>query len=96
MYIYFYEKALGQLIGDDTFALPFWNWDTPAGMVVQPLFRDDSFTNPLYNCNREQSRLDKLVDLDFLNAPTDAPLIPFDGPKDDKYQALVNKNLCTM
>ena len=28
-YLYFYEKILGKMIDDPTFALPFWNWDNP-------------------------------------------------------------------
>lgn len=94
MYIYFYERALGQLIGDDTFALPFWNWDTPAGMVVPPLFKD-SMGNPLYDPNRNPSNVDALVDLDYLNDRNAEP-IPFKGPRDEKYKELVNKNLCTV
>ncbi|RZC43713.1 hypothetical protein C5167_036652 [Papaver somniferum] len=37
-YLYFHEKILGSLIGDPTFALPFWNWDTPAGMKLPSIF----------------------------------------------------------
>jgi len=29
-YLFFHEQILGSLIGDPTFALPFWDWDTPG------------------------------------------------------------------
>eukprot|EP00250_Pteridium_aquilinum_P020457 c24819_g2_i1 orf=201-1820(+) len=33
-YIYFHERILASLLGDDTFALPFWNYDHPDGMTI--------------------------------------------------------------
>eukprot|EP00250_Pteridium_aquilinum_P020455 c24819_g1_i1 orf=201-1829(+) len=33
-YIYFHERILAALLGDDTFALPFWNYDHPDGMTI--------------------------------------------------------------
>ncbi|MCO5562810.1 hypothetical protein L7F22_016442 [Adiantum nelumboides] len=33
-YIYFHERILAKLIDDDTFYLPFWNYDNPDGMTV--------------------------------------------------------------
>lgn len=29
-YLFFHEQILGSLIGDPTFALPYWDWDTPG------------------------------------------------------------------
>ncbi|XP_060207959.1 polyphenol oxidase E, chloroplastic-like [Lycium barbarum] len=37
-YLYFYERILGSLINDPTFALPYWNWDHPKGMRLPPMF----------------------------------------------------------
>ncbi|KAF8775053.1 hypothetical protein HU200_005105 [Digitaria exilis] len=98
MYIYFYEKALGQLIGDDTFALPFWNWDAPEGMVVPALFKD-SFANSLYDSNRNPDNLDNMVDLNYLSNLRNGKYTPvsFNGPHGDKaYQDAINNNLCTV
>ncbi|KAF8662492.1 hypothetical protein HU200_056082 [Digitaria exilis] len=94
MYIYFYEKALGQLIGDDTFGLPFWNWDTPAGMVVPALFKD-TFANPLYDRNRNPDHLDTVANLDFLNNNKSTP-VAFNGPHDKAYEVAIYKNLATV
>ncbi|CAA0808741.1 Unknown protein [Striga hermonthica] len=37
-YLYFYERILGYLIDDPTFAIPFWNWDHPDGMIMPEEF----------------------------------------------------------
>ncbi|KAI3862036.1 hypothetical protein MKX03_008967 [Papaver bracteatum] len=59
MMIYFHERILGDLIGDDTFALPFWNWDSPVGMHVPDMFLNGS----LADTERHSSHLPpKVVD----------------------------------
>jgi polyphenol oxidase len=38
-YLYFHERILATLLGDDTFALPYWNWDTPnTGTAFPPVY----------------------------------------------------------
>ncbi|XP_057796071.1 polyphenol oxidase I, chloroplastic-like [Salvia miltiorrhiza] len=49
-YLYFHERILGKLIGDPTFALPFWNWDNPKGMTIPPMFTDTNAA--IYNEKR--------------------------------------------
>lgn len=61
-YLHFYERILGSLIGDDSFALPFWNWDTPDGMYTPSIFVDP--TSSLYNENRNLNHYPPAV-LDF-------------------------------
>ncbi|KAI3844469.1 hypothetical protein MKX03_023549 [Papaver bracteatum] len=62
MMIYFHEKILGSLIGDDTFALPFWNWDSPVGMHVPDMFLNGSFVDT----ERDSSHLPpQVVDVNF-------------------------------
>ncbi|XP_058072659.1 polyphenol oxidase, chloroplastic-like [Magnolia sinica] len=70
-YLYFFERILGKLIGDSTFTLPFWNWDTPDGMRMPAIYADPD--SPLYNVLRDAKHLPPtMVDLDYNGTdPTD-------------------------
>nr|AKN08990.1 polyphenol oxidase [Luffa aegyptiaca] len=69
-YLYFYEKILGELIGDPTFGLPFWNYDAPKGMRMPAIFADKN--SPLYDQVRNLNHLPPaLVDLNLDDAETD-------------------------
>ncbi|XP_057777200.1 polyphenol oxidase I, chloroplastic-like [Salvia miltiorrhiza] len=80
-YLYFYERILGSLIGDPTFALPFWNWDNPRGMQLPAIF--DNPHSPLYDINRNPS-----------NRPPAIVDLALSGKTDDEQ--LVRSNLSTM
>nr|AWO14304.1 polyphenol oxidase [Eleocharis dulcis] len=63
-YLYFNERILGKLIGDDTFALPFWNWDAPAGMQIPAMYTNTSSSlyDKLRNPNHQPPHL---INLDY-------------------------------
>ncbi|KAL2486462.1 polyphenol oxidase I [Abeliophyllum distichum] len=59
-YLYFFEKICQNLIDDDTFTLPFWNWDAPEGMQIPSIYNSD-LTSPLYDCFRNPDHLPPTV-----------------------------------
>jgi polyphenol oxidase len=50
-FLYFHERILCKLINDDTFALPYWDWDS-QGRQVFPSVYGDPKSNPLYDVLR--------------------------------------------
>ncbi|KAK4338117.1 hypothetical protein RND71_042604 [Anisodus tanguticus] len=70
-YLYFFERILGSLIGDDTFALPFWNYDSQAGMQMPSLY--NVVNSPLYDPSRNHNHFPpNVVDLGFTTIDLDA------------------------
>ncbi|KAI5448071.1 hypothetical protein KIW84_015485 [Lathyrus oleraceus] len=66
-YVYFYERILGSLINDPTFALPFWNYDAQDSMQFPSIYTDSA--SPLYDKLRSASHQPPaLVNLDFNDA----------------------------
>ncbi|KAL6530360.1 hypothetical protein OROHE_014713 [Orobanche hederae] len=64
LYLYFFERICAKLLNDQTFALPFWNWDSPSGMEIPAMF--NVADSPLYDGRRDQGHLPPAVaDLNF-------------------------------
>ncbi|CAL9108266.1 unnamed protein product [Musa textilis] len=82
-YLHFYERILGKLIDDDTFTIPFWNWDTKEGMTFPAIFQDAS--SPLYDSKRDQRHVKDGAILDLKYAYTDNPA---------SDSEIIRENLC--
>ncbi|KAK8658499.1 hypothetical protein V6N13_036704 [Hibiscus sabdariffa] len=66
MMIYFHERIIGSLIGDETFALPFWAWDIPEGMVMPDMYTDKS--SSFFHTQRDASHLPpNTADLNYVS-----------------------------
>ncbi|KAL2549017.1 Polyphenol oxidase A1 [Forsythia ovata] len=84
-YLYFFEKICQNLIDDDTFTLPFWNWDAPEGMQIPSIY-NSGLTSPLYDCFRNSEHL----------PPTVIDLEWFYGKKPEDPKIQIENNLSTM
>eukprot|EP00262_Sarcandra_glabra_P002603 TRINITY_DN13005_c0_g1_i1.p1 TRINITY_DN13005_c0_g1~~TRINITY_DN13005_c0_g1_i1.p1 ORF type:complete len:609 (+),score=45.09 TRINITY_DN13005_c0_g1_i1:107-1933(+) len=87
-YLYFFERILGKLVGDDTLAIPFWNWDSPEGMSMPSIFSDPS--SPLYDeaRNPDHLHLPAVIDLQSGTSPTTTT--------PEEAQEVINSNLLAM
>ncbi|XBH88500.1 hypothetical protein VPH35_075776 [Triticum aestivum] len=89
MYLYFFEGILGDLIGDPTFGLPYWNWDTPEGMMMPSIFANES--SPLYDAKRNPRRVRAVIDLNLSPGSKDG--LP---TCTDDHVCLIDNNLYTL
>ncbi len=54
-YLYFHERILAKLLGDDTFRLPYWDWDAAISRNLPLIHRPPTVngaSNPLFDAKR--------------------------------------------
>jgi polyphenol oxidase len=60
-YLYFHERILGDLIEDPSFALPYWDWDTPQRNRFPDLYMTPNDpSNPLFDTFRAATAADRI------------------------------------
>jgi hypothetical protein len=55
MYLYFHERILCKLLNDNSFRLPFWDWDVNLGRTLPPIYRPatvGAVPNSIFDSNR--------------------------------------------
>ncbi|KAL5058439.1 hypothetical protein RYX36_030043 [Vicia faba] len=63
-YLYFFERILCDLLGDPTFAIPFWSWDNIDGMQIPSYFTYPN--SSLYHKLRDNNHMPpSIVDIQF-------------------------------
>jgi polyphenol oxidase len=60
-YLYVHERILGKLIGDPTFALPYWDWAGQRALPT-PFTNPNDVSNPLFDSRRGTSPTTMLPD----------------------------------
>lgn len=63
MFLYVHERILGELVGDNTLTLPFWDWDTAGNDRMPPIYAEpmaDGAPNPLFDANRGAGPMDTI------------------------------------
>lgn len=92
MYIYFYERIIGELTNDPAFALPYWNWDSPDGMSLPAIFANPA--SPLYDAKRNQENVKSTIDLNL--GPGKQNDLPLCSSTEDGDSCVKAANLCTV
>jgi polyphenol oxidase len=77
-YLHFYERILCRLIKDDTFALPYWDWDSTGRQTFPSIYGDPSDpSNPLFDMLRSAkagaSISTRAVSTSIMNRTMNAP-----------------------
>lgn len=60
-YLYFHERILCKLLNDNSFRLPFWDWDTIAGRVVPTIYRPATVGPPPTHFSTPSARLPQVA-----------------------------------
>ncbi|XVE49037.1 hypothetical protein DITRI_Ditri01bG0049800 [Diplodiscus trichospermus] len=89
MMVYFHERILASLIGDDTFALPFWAWDIPEGMVMPDMYV--TMNSSLFHARRDFSHFPpQMVDLNYYGEKNLSPQEQLDTNLAFMYNRMVS------